>query len=40
MRFLAVEDGRLLNNTLCYNLLTVGCTEDAVMSPNGKHHFA
>lgn len=32
MRILVVEDDRLLNNTLCYNLTTVGYVVDAAMT--------
>ncbi len=32
MRILVVEDDRLLNNTLCYNLTTMGYTVDAALS--------
>ena len=32
MRILVVEDDRLLNNTLCYNLSTVGYTLDAAVT--------
>lgn len=32
MRILVVEDDRLLNNTLCYNLSTTGYTVDGAMS--------
>lgn len=32
MRLLVVEDDRLLNNTLCYNLSTAGYTVDAAMT--------
>lgn len=32
MRILVVEDDRLLNNTLCYNLNTMGYTVDAALS--------
>ena len=32
MRLLVVEDDRLLNNTLCYNLSAVGYTVDAAMT--------
>ena len=32
MRILVVEDDRILNNTLCYNLNTMGYTVDAALS--------
>ena len=32
MRILVVEDDRLLNNTLCYNLNTMGYIVDAALS--------
>ena len=32
MKLLVVEDDRLLNNTLCYNLSAAGCTVDAAMT--------
>ena len=32
MRILVVEDDRLLNNTLCYNLSVVGYKVDAAMT--------
>ncbi len=32
MRILVVEDDRLLNHTLCYNLSAVGCTVDAAVT--------
>ena len=32
MRLLVVEDDRLLNNTLCYNLSAAGYTVDAAMT--------
>ena len=32
VRILVVEDDRLLNNTLCYNLNTMGYTVDAALS--------
>ena len=32
MKLLVVEDDRLLNNTLCYNLSAAGYTVDAAMT--------
>ena len=32
MRILVVEDDRLLNSTLCYNLTTVGYQVDAALT--------
>lgn len=32
VRILVVEDDRLLNHTLCYNLNTMGYTVDAALS--------
>ena len=32
MRILVVEDDRLLNNTLCYNLNTAGYTVDSALT--------
>ena len=39
MRLLVVEDDRLLNNTLCYNLSAAGCTVDATMSKSAAVDF-
>ena len=39
MRLLVVEDDRLLNNTLCYNLCTAGYTVDAAMSKSAAVNF-
>ena len=39
MRLLVVEDDRLLNNTLCYNLSAAGCTVDAAMSKSAAVDF-
>lgn len=40
MRILVVEDDRLLNNTLCYNLNTMGYTVDAALSKQAAINFA
>lgn len=39
MRILVVEDDRLLNNTLCYNLSAVGYTVDSAMTKNAAIQF-
>lgn len=39
MRILVVEDDRLLNNTLCYNLNTMGYTVDATLSKQEATSF-
>ncbi len=39
MRLLVVEDDRLLNNTLCYNLSAAGYTVDAAMSKSVAVNF-
>ncbi len=39
MRLLVVEDDRLLNNTLCYNLSAAGYTVDAAMSKSAAVNF-
>lgn len=39
MRILVVEDDRLLNNTLCYNLDTMGYTVDAALSKQAAINF-
>ena len=39
MRLLVVEDDRLLNNTLCYNLSAAGYTVDAAMSKSAAVKF-
>jgi len=39
MRLLVVEDDRLLNNTLCYNLSAAGYTVDAAMSKSAAANF-
>ena len=39
MRLLVVEDDRLLNNTLCYNLSATGYTADAAMSKSAVVNF-
>ena len=39
MRLLVVEDDRLLNNTLCYNLSAAGYTVDAAMSKSEAVNF-
>lgn len=39
MRILVVEDDRLLNNTLCYNLNTMGYTVDAALSKQVAVNF-
>lgn len=39
MKLLVVEDDRLLNNTLCYNLSTAGYTVDAAMTKSEAVNF-
>ena len=39
MRLLVVEDDRLLNNTLCYNLSVAGYTVDAAMTKSAAVNF-
>ena len=39
MRLLVVEDDRLLNNTLCYNLSVAGYTVDAAVSKSAAVNF-
>ena len=39
MRLLVVEDDRLLNNTLCYNLSTAGYIVDAAMTKSAAAKF-
>lgn len=39
MRILVVEDDHLLNNTLCYNLNTMGYTVDAALSKQVAVNF-
>ena len=39
MRILVVEDDRLLNNTLCYNLNMMGYTVDAALSKQAAMNF-
>ena len=39
MRLLVVEDDRLLNDTLCYNLSMAGYTVDAAMSKSAAVNF-
>ena len=39
MRLLVIEDDRLLNNTLCYNLSAAGYTVDAAMSKSAAVKF-
>ena len=39
MRLLVIEDDRLLNNTLCYNLSAAGYTVDAAMSKSAAVEF-
>lgn len=39
MRILVVEDDRLLNNTLCYNLNTMGYIVDAALSKQVAENF-
>ena len=39
MQILVVEDDQLLNNTLCYNLNTMGYTVDAALSKQVAENF-
>ena len=39
MKLLVVEDDRLLNNTLCYNLSAAGYTVDAAMTKSAAVDF-
>ena len=39
MKLLVVEDDRLLNNTLCYNLSTAGYTVDSAMTKVAATHL-
>ena len=39
MRILVVEDDRLLNNTLCYNLNTAGYTVDSALTKSAAGSF-
>ena len=39
MRILVVEDDRLLNNTLCYNLYTAGYVVDSVLTKSAASNF-
>ena len=39
MKLLVVEDDRLLNNTLCYNLLASGYTVDSAMTKEAAANF-
>ena len=39
MKLLVVEDDRLLNNTLCYNLSAAGYTVDAAMTKSAAVNF-
>ena len=39
MRILVVEDDRLLNNTLCYNLDTAGYVVDSVLTKSAASNF-
>ena len=39
MRILVVEDDRLLNNTLCYNLSAYGYQVDAALTKNAAEHL-
>jgi DNA-binding response OmpR family regulator len=40
MRILVVEDDRLLNNTLCYNLSTAGYSVDAALTKTVAIHLS
>lgn len=40
MRILVVEDDRLLNNTLCYNLIAVGYIVDSAMTKAAALEFS
>jgi len=39
LRILVVEDDRLLNNTLCYNLYTAGYVVDSVLTKSAASNF-
>ena len=39
MRILVVEDDRLLNNTLCYNLNTAGYVVDSALTKSAASDF-
>ena len=39
MRILVVEDDRLLNNTLCYNLNTAGYAVDSALTKSAAGNF-
>lgn len=39
MRILVVEDDRLLNNTLCYNLDTAGYAVDSALTKSAASNF-
>ena len=39
MRILVVEDDRLLNTTLCYNLSAYGYQVDAALTKNSANHL-
>lgn len=39
MRILVVEDDKLLNNTLCYNLSTAGYDADSALTKKAAMHF-
>ena len=39
MRILVVEDDRLLNHTLCYNLNTAGYVVDSALTKSEANHF-
>ena len=39
MRLLVVEDDRLLNNTLCYNLTAAGYEVDAALTQSAAEQF-
>ena len=40
MRILVVEDDRLLNNTLCYNLNAAGYTVDSALAKQAAKGFS
>ena len=40
MRILVVEDDRLLNNTLCYNLDTAGYAVDSALTKSAASNFS
>ena len=40
MRILVVEDDRLLNNTLCYNLNTAGYAVDSALTKSAAGSFS